>query len=84
MFQAEVFQVYLFYFRVLLELSCWPRRGLSTTASNNFFGCKFNPKKTIIGCRAREQLKLRNKYRIILTIIRGSLTNQEREYILNV
>jgi hypothetical protein len=30
-----MFQVYLFYFCVLLSLSCWPRRGLGTTASNN-------------------------------------------------
>ena len=37
-----------------------------------FFGCKFDPKSYYW-----------NKYRI-LRIIRSSLTNQEREYILNV
>ena len=43
-----MFQVYLFYFRALLSLSCWPCRGLGTTASNNnFFGCKFDPKKLL-------------------------------------
>jgi hypothetical protein len=44
-----MFQVYLFYFRALLSLSCWPYRGLGTTASNNiFFGCKFDPKKLLL------------------------------------
>jgi hypothetical protein len=44
-----MFQVYLFYFRALLSLSCWPCRGLGTTASNNiFFGCKFDPKKLLL------------------------------------
>jgi hypothetical protein len=44
-----MFQVYLFYFRALLSLSCWPCRGLGTTASNNiFFGCKFHPKKLLL------------------------------------
>ena len=32
-----MFQVYLFYFRALLSLSCWPCRGLGATASNNIF-----------------------------------------------
>jgi hypothetical protein len=44
-----MFQVYLFYFRALLSLSCWPCRGLGTTASNNIvFGCKFDPKKLLL------------------------------------
>jgi hypothetical protein len=44
-----MFQVYLFYFRALLSLSCWPCRGLGTTASNNiFWGCKFDPKKLLL------------------------------------
>jgi hypothetical protein len=43
-----MFRVYLFYFRALLSLSCWPCRGVGTTASNNiFFGCKFDPKKLL-------------------------------------
>jgi hypothetical protein len=48
-----MFQVYhcepfrLFYFRALLNLSCWPRWSLGTTASNNFFGCNFDPKKLL-------------------------------------
>ena len=32
-----------------LSLSCWPCRGLGTTASNNIcFGCKFDPKKLLL------------------------------------
>jgi hypothetical protein len=85
-----MFQVYLFYFRALLSLSCWPCRGLGTTASNNiFFGCKFDPKKLLLDAEhvstsaAEITYKLAYKYRT-LRIIRCSLTNQEREYILNV
>jgi hypothetical protein len=48
-----------------------------------FFYASSIQKTCIIGRWARQQLKLRNKYRI-LRIIRCSLTNQEREYILNV
>ena len=77
------FHFILFYFRALLGLSCWPRRGLGTTASNIYFLHASSIKKIVIGRWARQQLKLRNKYRI-LRIIRCSLTNQKREYTLNV
>jgi hypothetical protein len=71
----------LFYFRALLCLICWSRWGLGTTASKIFFWMQVRSRKTIIGRWARQQLKLRNKHRI-LWIIWCSLTNQEREYKL--
>jgi hypothetical protein len=35
--------------------------GLGHDSVQYFFGCKFDPKKTIIGRWVRRQLKLRNK-----------------------
>jgi hypothetical protein len=37
------------FFRALIGSSFWPRKGLGTRESNNFFfGCKSDPKKQLL------------------------------------
>ena len=41
--------LFVLFFRALIGSSFWPRKGLGTRVSNNFFfGCKFDPKKQIL------------------------------------
>jgi hypothetical protein len=41
--------LFVVFFRALIGSSFWPRKGLGTRESNNdFFGCKFDPKKQLL------------------------------------
>jgi hypothetical protein len=41
--------LFVCFFRALIGSSFWPRKGLGTRESNNFFfGCKFDPKKQLL------------------------------------
>ena len=41
--------LFVCFFRAFIGSSFWPRKGLGTRESNNFFfGCKFDPKKQLL------------------------------------